>query len=519
MQRSHGDAERLILGEEEANVERFAARAGVSASENARMTLINKFLGPGKFGKIFPKAVPFRPSDEALINLGLAMRDAQFEDPTLNNSLIPAGFTYLGQFIDHDLTFDKTVGFPQIDDPELIEQARTPTLDLDSLYGLGPKLQPELYDPAAQLNGAMFKIGKTDAAPSSGGQGAPSIPGSMPHDLPRNGQTAIIGDPRNDENLLVAQTHLAFLKFHNRVMMNMPQSGGGKKSSKSKPIDKQLSFTKAKQLVTWHYQWIVLNDFVARITDPKVFADIRTNGRKFYKFSGRPFMPLEFSVAAYRLGHSMIRETYNYNRVFSTDPGALTVATLGLLFRFTGGGGNAPIPSNWIIDWRRFFPVGDPKLLNITRKIDTRLIPQLHQLPGFTPPEPNSLAVRNLLRGSRVGLPSGQDVAKIMSVKPMTPAELSLGTEGSIVRQHGFDKKSPLWFYILKEASVLGGGKRLGPVGSRIVGEVFVGLVEGDPNSFISKQPKWKPTLPAATPGNFTMADLLRIVNELNPIG
>jgi hypothetical protein len=338
----------------------------------------------------------------------------------------------------------------------------------------------------------------------------------MPHDLPRNGQTAIIGDPRNDENLIVAQTHLAFLKFHNRVMMGLPQSGS-KKSSKSQ--SGSMSLTKARRLVTWHYQWIVLNDFVARIIDPAVFSDLRLNGRKFYKFKGRPFMPLEFFVAGYRLGHSMIRETYNYNRVFSNDPGALVVASLGLLFRFTGSGGGAPIPSNWIIDRRRFFAVGDPKLLNITRKIDTRLIPQLHQLPGFTPPEPNSLAVRNLLRGSRVGLPTGQDVAKIMNITPMTPAELTVGTEGSIVRQHGFDKKSPLWFYILKEASLKGGGKRLGPVGSRIVGEVFFGLLQGDPNSFMSKQPKWKPTLPSTTPGNFTMADMLKFVNELNPIG
>lgn len=514
--RRHGDAERLTVGDANLNVERFDMRG--EAVEDARTSMINKFAGPGRFKKMFDDLEPFRPPDEGLAELGLAMRENLPEDPALNNSAIPAGFTYLGQFVDHDLTFDQTEGFPQIDDPELIEQARTPNLDLDSLYGLGPRLQPELYDRSSPTGRELFRIGATDAAPSPGNFGTP-IPGSLPHDLPRKDKIAIIGDPRNDENLVVAQTHLAFLKFHNRVMTMLPSLGSSGTN--------ETRFERTRRLVTWHYQWIVLNDFVARIIDPKVLTDIRKKGRKFYTVGNKgekPYMPLEFSVAAYRLGHSMVRQTYNYNRVFSTDPGALSVATLRLLFQFTGKGGffapaNTAIPSNWIIDWRRFFDVGPKELLNFTRKLDPRLIPQLHELPGMPPGEPVSLAVRNLLRGSRVGLPTGQAVANRIGVTALTPDEVAGGEEGPVVREHGFETQTPLWYYILREASVQANGQHLGAVGSRIVGEVFVGLLEADKRSFMAHRPQWKPILPAKKGGQFTMADLLRIVNEINPIG
>lgn len=537
MSRSHGEAERLWVEDVDLELIDRAIASGGEDEEAARMVMANGFLGPKRFGKMFPDLEPFRRPRGELANLGRAMRELAPEDPALNNSEIAAGFTYLGQFIDHDITADKTQGFPRINDPEEIEQARTPSLDLDSLYGLGPKRQPELYDKGFPKRQAMFRIGLTSSAPSPGGSqpGTPDIPVSLPNDLPRRANTqAIIGDPRNDENLLVAQTHLAFLKFHNRVMDTLPQ---GQATEDDGPVAftmaeedderKRRLFHKARRLVRWHYQWIVLNDFLPKIIDPNVLTDIRTNGRRFYDFDqepfgGRPFMPIEFSVAAYRLGHSMVREQYNYNRVFadfSVEPNSLTPATLGLLFTFTGGGGGAPIPSNWIIDWRRLHSVGRRSLLNFTRKLDTKLIPQLHQLPSIAPGEPNSLAVRNLLRGARLGIPAAQDVAEAMGITPLRPNQIASGDDGEILREHGFHQRTPLWYYILKEAELQGEGERLGEIGSRIVGEVFVGLIEGDPHSFLAKRPDWTPTLPSATPGTFTMADLLKFVGEINPIG
>src|SRR5829696_3047259 len=527
----HGRAVRLRV-EDDIDVEQFdrvVANGGDPEDVQAvRMRLGNRLLGPSRFGKMFPDSDPFRPSDTALVELGRAM--TSLENPAVNNSDIPAGFTYLGQFIDHDITRDETEGFPEIDDPELIEQGRRVTLDLDSLYGQGPKRQPELYNKKLHPSQARFRLGLTTPTPDVGG-------GRLPNDLPRRAnKEAVIPDDRNDENTIVAQTHLAFLKFHNKVMdttIAETEDDGSATFTQADEDRRPIPFNVAKRSVRWHYQWLVLNDFLPQLVDRNVLDDIRANGRRHYDFSGRqfrdePFMPLEFSGAAYRLGHSMIRDGYNFNRVFSDPlqvPGASQVATLGLLFTFTGKGGmfgSPTLPSNWIIDWRRFFPVDDPALLNFTRAIDITLAESLRQLP-VPSGQPAVLAVRNLLRGSRVGLPTGQDVAQEIGATTLTPAQIASGHVREIVRKHKFHQQTPLWYYILKEAEVQGEGMRLGEVGSRILGEVFVGLLEGDPNSFLSRQPDWTPTLsssiPGASPGDFKMADLLRFVNEINPIG
>lgn len=520
---AHGNAERLLApGHIDFAALDAALRSGGEGENGERLALGNDLLGPKRFGRIFPDLPPFRPPDDGLTQLGLQMQ----ETPPGPSSTIPAGFTYVGQFVDHDLTLDPTTGFPFINDVSLLEDARNPTFDIDSVYGLGPELQPELYDPAFSEGRARFKIGSTSPLPSAPGRQLPNLPTSLPNDLPRAADgTAVIGDSRNDENLVVAQTHLAFLKFHNRVMDTLR--------------DDDSAFDQARKLVTWHYQWILLNDFLPRILDPATLADVRDHGPRFFKFDkppfrGRPFMPIEFSAAAYRLGHSMVRPVYNYNRAFNgVVPTAFVPASLQLLFTFTGRGGlgasspqdaRSGIPSNWIIDWRRFHEVEpEPKRsqhLNLAQLLDTKITAPLFQLPvpGVVPALPNQLPVRNLLRGSRLGLPRGQDVATAMGLTPLTPGEVAGGTDGDTLRQFGFDTETPLWYYILKEAELHGHGSHLGEVGSRIVAEVFVGLIQANRKSFLS-QPRWKPTLPAAVPGTFTFADLLLFVNDINPIG
>ena len=518
----HGNAERLVSPEhiDFAAVDQALAGGG-RGEQGTRMGVLNDLLGPGYFGKLFPELPAFRPPDDLLTQLGVAMSEA----PSAGDSIIPAGFTYLGQFIDHDLTNDPTVGFPFINNVSALRDARTPAFDLDSLYGLGPERQPELYDPGFGPGQARMAIGSTSPVPSAAGTGLPDLPTSMPNDLPRNAdKTAIIGDSRNDENLVVAQTHLAFLKFHNAVIATLPQNDD--------------AFQEARRLVTWHYQWIALNDFLPRITDDTVVMEVRENGPQFFKFdrdpyNGEPFMPVEFSAGAYRLGHSMIRDRYNYNRAFNFGgPPAITGATLDLLFAFTGKGGmpsplqgavNSGIPSNWIIDWRRFHEVEGPAspLLNLTRAIDTKIALTLFRLPipSVVAASPNQLPVRNLLRGSRLGLASAQDIAKAIGVVVLRPDQIANGSDGPVLTAAGFDQTTPLWYYILKEAEILGQGNHLGPLGSHIVAEVFYGLMLGDPNSFKRRQPDWKPTLPAEVPGTFTMADLLRFVNDIDPIG
>ncbi len=476
---------------------------------------------PGLFGRMFFGLPPLAASDAALQALADAMQDADPADSAGDNPNVPSGFTYLGQFVDHDITLDLTSLAEKEEDPNATTNFRTPRLDLDNVYGLGPDGSPHLYERVSATNpstGPKLLIGKTV---STG-----NVPGSFPNDLQRNPQgRALIGDHRNDENLLVAQTQLAFLKFHNKVVDTLAAS--------PTPPEPSKLFAKAREQVIWHYQWMVLHDWVERITEPGIVAKILHDGRKFYRFLKVPFMPVEFSAAAYRIGHSMVREVYSHNRVFTL--GGAIPATLSLEFLFSGLSGQivgelapdppagpAPtplLPSNWIIDWSRFYEFSPPVaatpnfIFNHSRKIDPFVIPQLHNLPGGG----GSLPFRNLKRGVILHLPSGQDIAKAMKITPLTPDEIATGTDGAVARAQGFDKATPLWYYILKEAQVKGGGQRLGPVGATIVAEVFIGLVAGDKASYLS-QPNWKPNLPAKVPGTFTMSDLLRFVGDISPI-
>lgn len=489
---------------------------------------------PGKFGRMFPGLPPLVVSDAKLTALAAAMLDG---DPTSaggDNDAVPSGYTYLGQFVDHDITLDVTPLDVQKADPLAIRNFRSPAVDLDSLYGDGPSVSPERF--ARDATGRMLPEMLVGSASASGDGNVPAVPiAALPNDLPRNRVgRALIVDERNDENLLVAQTHLLFIKFHNAVVVDL--------RAKRPDLASAALFDEARRIVTWHYQWIVLFDFVERLTEPGLINKIRQQGRRFYRFQEKPYMPVEFAAAAYRLGHSMVRESYSHNRVFTPDgsAGSITNATLNLLFVFTGKSGKiigdlvdqqppgAPgpgvpflrdLPSNWVIDWRRFYDLGTPAgpgfLFNHSRRVDPFIIPELHTLPGGD----GSLPFRNLKRGVLLGLPSGQDVAHAMRVQPLTSAQLSSGPDGAAALREGLVDATPLWYYILKEAEQFHQGLRLGPVGSTIVVETFLGMVHGDHESFMWKRSNWEPELPALTPGTFTMADLVRFVNDINPVG
>ena len=503
----------------------------------------------GRFGRLFPDLkqqtdVP----DDALRDLAATMLD---DGTGPDNQNVPSGYTYLGQFIDHDITLDVTTSGQKENDTDALLDFRTPVLDLDNVYGNGPGAQPALYD---RLDSRKLALGQT----GPGGAGDPGIKQSLPNDLPRTREgQASIGDPRNDENLLVAQTHLAFIKFHNKMVDKIAAEEGG---------NADAVFAKARQTVTWHYQWIVLNDFLARLVDFNDVQDVRTNGRKLFRFEntgkyGQPFMPIEFSAAAYRLGHSMVREQYSYNRPFFR-------IDFSFLFQFTGKSGGIVgdlstvpgiaqtikpplgfvtpnLPGDWMIDWNRFYDINDadkptpagsivppqnPNLppagpsvfvRNLSRPIDPLLAKTLHNLPLGA--GPGSLPFLNLLRGKNLGLPTGQDVARAIQqagvpVPVLSAADIaSKGADGAKAHELGLTERTPLWYYILKEAQLRADSQRLGPVGSRILAEVFVGMLQADRASFLH-QPGWKPTLPAANQGNFTMPDLLRFVNDLDPV-
>ena len=476
----------------------------------------------GKFGRLFPALSPFAADNPTLrgylnkIGKAKGIMDANDDlsdpvglitNPALNvknenNPDITAGFTFLGQFIDHDLTFDPTSSLERQQDPETIANFRTPSLSLDNVYGSGPKASPHLYDQTLDAGLTTFLIEEIP------GSEAISRDGKRRFDLPRNSQnTALIGDPRNDENLIVSQLHVAFLKFHNAVVAKVKEE--------TVLTNFNEIFAEAQRLVRWHYQWIIVHEFLPLTVGQGLVTKILTEGRKFYNWRNLPFIPVEFAVSAYRFGHSQARPSYRANFGLAPDDSGQFIALFLDDGRPTSPAPNDPDPNDLrgskraprrFIDWQTFFNLGDGRV-KPNKKIDTILSSALFDLPGIPGMEPQSLATRNLLRHLTFRIPSGQSVAKAMGENILDPSDLK------DLKEFTLDQRTPLWFYILREAEVdgFGKGRHLGPVGGRIVAEVLIGLMQGDSESYLRQDPGWVPTLPALDPdGNFKITDLLR---------
>ena len=466
------------------------------------------------------------------VKIARAMTQGSNVDGTM-----PAGYTYLGQFVDHDLTFDRTeVQLGDTISPVDLLQGRSPTLDLDSLYGVGPS------DPVSRKfyrDDLHLKIGRTTRIGDDLARDGFDLPRGLGSTVNAK-RRAVIPDPRNDENLVVAQHHLAFIRFHNRAVS---------RTSASLPPEER--FRRARQRVVLHYQWMLRTDYLPRICEAAVVNDVFTNGRKVFEVGASPLtmptMPVEFSVAAFRLGHSMIRESYDWNARFPDGSGFLD-----LLFTFsaTSGdlGGNPTLPSNWIADWRRlyaFSSINHPELaaprgeFNRARSINTVLVDPLAALPigsfGGTSTDAGTieanLAFRNLTRANMLRLASGQQMADLLisrgvAVTKLTAAQIRNGLDGASLaaltteQRTTFLSRTPLWFYILREAE-LNGGKLTG-VGARIVAETFHRAMEGSMFSIV-RDPAFRPNL-GEVEGRFRMADLLFFAfrgqkEQLAPLG
>jgi hypothetical protein len=474
----------------------------------------SSYYDAGRFGRLFGELAPFASDTPevraALLEIGKAkgIMDAKDDlsagpvqliaDPDLskknrNSTTGKAGDTFLGQFIDHDITFDPTSSLERQVDPENISNFRTPSLGLDNVYGSGPNASPYLYDQHA---GGITMLVEECGTPGK-------------WDVPRNSQNvALIGDPRNDENLIVSQLQTAMLRFHNAVVAYV--------TDELKLKNPGEVFAEAQRIVRWHYQWIVVHYFLKKTCGDDVVTDVLTHGRKHYRWRNEPFIPVEFSVGAYRFGHSQVRPSYRAN--FTGNPGGQPF--FGMVFSPTpssptdpddmSGGCRAP---RRFVDWPTFFDFGDGNV-KPNKKIDTTISSALFALPGSVVARPDahsnprSLAQRNLLRHLTFSLPSGQAVAQAMAL-PVLPR-----TNLADLREFGMDDRTPLWFYVLREAEVDQAGDRLGPVGARIVAEVILGLIEGDKTSYLAQDPQWQPFLPTIDPAkqhdDFGMIDLLR---------
>lgn len=430
-----------------------------------------RFARTGRFGRLFPWLRSLRriTPEPAVLGAIAGPMDGGIPAPTdrrQDNPRIRAGYTFLGQFIDHDLTLDTTSILEQQIDPMAVTNFRTPAFELDSLYGMGPRVQPYLYEKGS----GRLLLG-------DGGL-----------DLQRNGsEVAIIGDPRNDENVIISQLHRLFAAFHNAVWDGLSDIGANER------------FEEAQRIVRWHYQWIVIHEFLRRTVGKRAMDWAMETPFEFDADCG-PFMPLEFSVAAYRFGHSQVRPGYLLSRPGDTPRGAAIFpeAVDDPDFSRDLRGGRV-VPAELRVDWEAFFG----PTAQASKRIDTLISTPLLRLPqtvtGDAAPM-NSLAVRNLQRGVDAGLPSGQSVAAHLELEPLSDAEIWRGVEGGA-------GPAPLWFYCLREAETRTGGARLAGVGARIVARTFLALMRADRASYLTQEPGWRPHL-GAEAGRFTMSDL-----------
>jgi hypothetical protein len=426
--------------------------------------------GDGRFGRLFPELTSQKSSSDSLLKYGasggpLEAREGVHTELGAENPRIPAGWPFFGQFIAHDVTHDRSP-LREREDIGALQNFRSPRLDLECVYGAGPVGQPYLYD-VHDPDKFLITRGRAQF-----------------EDLPRNPQgVALVGDARNDTHLFVSQLQLAFLRFHNRVVDLVRGQG-------AKPDD---VFARAQRIVRWHYQWIIVHEFLPLHIGNGLAAELLRSPSRLCRFRGRPFIPVEFSDGAYRFGHAQVRAEYDVNSRLRNVP--LFPDLVGIR-RITG---------KHKVDWSRLFALPGKKAPSASRRIGARLAPPLMRLPQALVGSPereefSSLASRDLYRGHSLDLPSGESIARAVGVTPCTTGEPG-------PRDNDWHGETPLWLYILIEAEVQQKGEQLGEIGGRIVGEVLIELLRHDPTSFFADS-AWRPEL-AGPDNKFGIADLL----------
>jgi len=432
-----------------------------------------------RFGWMFPHLARSYVSPDVLRSIGDSggpMDNGSTGDRT---DTVPVGMVIFGQFIDHDITLDTSSSFATVNHPNDTANVRTPTLDLDAIYGNGPEAQPYLYAQAKPFKNAKMLTGADMAGASDEGR----------NDLLR-GPTgaAIIGDPRNDENRIISQMQLSLIRFHNATCDRIYTET--KNDEHQQTLEDEALFEAARHEVTWHYQWAVVNDFLVSMCGRAVVEDVLSQGRKYYSCSV-PFIPIEFAVAAYRFGHSMV-------------PMKIQVQKGDTAFEFFGqilGRGFSPLgDKRAIVDWHELFFTPEDRIVQRAEKLDTLMAGDLLKLPFVEAGGESSLATRNLLRGNSFRLPGGDTIAREMG-RPDAEIDAVMARVG-VLSDGKIGSGAPLWLYVLAEAEVTGRetspgqfepGEGLGPVGARIVAEVLIGLLELDPESYLGANRNWLP--------------------------
>lgn len=407
------------------------------------------------FAKLFPELDPLELSDQQLWCYAERMMDWGRWDRS-DSTTITNGLAIFSQFLAHDITFEAQSRLKGINEVGQLQNDRTVNLDLDCLYG--QRTQDFFYDSSDTdklLLGKCYTDGTREW-----------------FDLQRNAQgKAIIPDSRNDENIIVSRMQVLFIQFHNAMVDHL----------RIHDCPPNI-FKAARQQVLWHYHWLIIHEYLYKMMDRSIYNSLMKDGPKFFQWPWA--LPLEFSGAAFRVGHSQCQDVNKINE--TTEKKLFDLGFFSTMEEY--------------VDWRCLFDFGDGQV-QFARRIDTQIGRSFSKLPFVKSKDrkERSLAFRNLRRGVSYGLQSGEDVAKRMGIEPIEVREtVRLDFPGT-----------PLWFYILREAYLLGNeGNHLGPVGSQLLGEIFLTLMMHDDESYLKIHPRWQPSL-GRKPGQFDFVDLI----------
>jgi hypothetical protein len=432
---------------------------------------------------------------------------------------IPSGYVYFAQIVNHDLSHDHTkLSEAGKRVPEETENWRTPRLDLEILYGEGPTADKKLYDQNHPRGRGYLALGTTE----------PSCEKQSDNDLKRQGSGkdsghAVIFDDRNDSTLLIAQLQVVLIKFHNRLLDDI-------RSGRVVGTSGGNGFAEARRLMTWHYQWIVRNDLLPKIVTPDVLNDITMHWpRLFRPKPGHVSIPVEFSLAAFQYGHSAVQNIYSINRDVGLCPQEHTMYLTGLARFVRPDSKDSPtsrLPERFVVELGRMFGWAPPGRSNFSAGIDTLIASGLYKVPGELSILFNNevlsdtgltlargeiptfkLPEATLRRAAAVGLPSGQEACSLADVPCLPADQLAYDRQiEAFFKKNGMLDRTPLFYYLMREAEVSGRatpggwpGKRLGPLGSRIVAEVILGVISADADSYVHSE--WQPPLIAGQRG------------------
>ncbi len=441
--------------------------------------------------------------------------------PKTERMKLPPIYTYFGQFINHDMSApvgslaSEAATVPPVDQigntgpsPDLDKQTRaasvTPVLEaikneqpnplsLDSLYGDGPGSGDGDIRRLYEADGVMFRIGESVEVSDEELKAAAINPSKAIRkrgapDLPRNKHEALIADLRNDENLIISQLHLALLLFHNNAA----------KALRTEFSDKKQLFAEARKELTLHYQWCILHDFLPQLMWDDTLDEVLSAGPKPEAVLG---IPMEFTTAAFRFGHSMVSDTYDFNDNFGIGGKLDESASLIQLFTFTSRGGMAngkggQLPNHWIADWQRLTRTSSNKLSGAD-KIDLAFADgMMNKMAHGNNLQHASIFFRNILRGYHRRIPFGQEIAMKMGVKIVPENEIAdmlPANMADLAKELDLASHTPAWLYFLCEARHFGKGEKLGPAASRIIAETFVGALKKNPKSILNIPGGWTP--------------------------